>query len=118
MVVIDDDEMVGELTALFLGDRGYDVQVAASGKAGLQLALKTIPHVVVCDMQMPGMSGEEVLLALKRQPLTSHIPVVLMSGQHDAEFVGLGDAFIWKPFNCDELVATIERVRDYPCAKT
>ena len=110
--------MVGELTAVLLGDRGFDVQLATSGEAGIQLVLNTIPHAVVCDMRMPGIGGEEVCLTLKSQRATSHIPVVLMSGQCDAEFVGLGDAFLWKPFNCDELVSTIERLIESPCAKT
>jgi len=117
VVVIDDDVMVGELTAVLLSDRGYDVQLAHSGEAGVQLVLKTLPHAVVCDMRMPGIGGEEVMLAIKSQPATSHIPVVLMSGQCDAEFVGMGDAFLWKPFDCNELCSTIERLTQAACAK-
>jgi CheY-like chemotaxis protein len=110
VVVIDDDVLVGELTAALLSSRGCDVHVAASGQAGIQLVREIIPDAVLCDMRMPGIGGEEVLLTLKAQPATSHIPIVLMSGQCDAEFISMGDAFIWKPFQCDELVATIERL--------
>ena len=110
IVVIDDDEMVGELTAALLSTRGFEVQLANSGATGLELVRATSPDAVLCDMRMPGMGGHQVLLALKSQPATHQIPVVFMSGQCDDDLVGKGDAFVWKPFNADQLAATIEQL--------
>lgn len=100
--------MVGEVTAALLVARGYAVQFANSGAAGVELVSKTIPEAVVCDMRMPGMGGEQVLAALKSDPATRHIPIVFISGQCDLESISKGDAFLWKPFKVDQLTATIE----------
>ena len=109
VVVIDDEEMVATLTGAVLGMKGYDVQVATSGQAGLQLVLKTLPDAVVCDVRMPEFGGEQVIQALRGQSTTSHIPIVLISGQCDARESMLGDAFLQKPFNVAELLATLDR---------
>jgi DNA-binding response OmpR family regulator len=58
---------------------------------------------------MPEMGGEQVIQALRAQSTTSHIPVLLMSGQCDARESMLGDAFLQKPFNVRELLATLDR---------
>ena len=109
VVVIDDEEMVATLTGAVLGMKGYEVQIATSGHDGIQLILKTLPDAVVCDVRMPEIGGEQVIEALRAQAATSHIPVVLISGQCDARESMLGDAFFQKPFNVRDLVATLDR---------
>jgi twitching motility two-component system response regulator PilH len=109
VVVIDDEEMVATLTGAVLGMKGYDVKVATSGQAGIQLVFETLPDAVVCDVRMPEVGGEQVIQALRSHAATSHIPVVLISGQCDARESMLGDAFFQKPFNVVELVATLDR---------
>lgn len=90
--------------------RGYKTAFATSGAAGIELVLSTLPDAVVCDIRMPGLSGEQVLLMLKSLPKTSHIPVVMVTGYCSPEFKGIGDAFLIKPFKCDELVDAIEHL--------
>jgi CheY-like chemotaxis protein len=109
VVVIDDEETVATLTGAVLGMKGYDVQVATSGHAGIQIVLQTLPDAVVCDVRMPEIGGEQVIQALRNQPTTSHIPILLISGQCDARESMLGDAFLQKPFNVRELLATLDR---------
>ena len=109
VVVIDDEEMVATLTGAVLGMKGYDVKIATSGQAGIQMIFETLPDAVVCDVRMPEIGGEQVIQALRAQPTTSHIPVLLISGQCDARESMLGDAFLQKPFNVAELVATVGR---------
>ncbi len=106
-MVIDDDEEVAEVLAAFLNTGGYDTQIATSGSAGIRLVNETVPFAVVCDMRMPGIGGEEVILQLKSQPLTSHIPVVVVTGYCEEEFAGIGDAFLPKPVRCHELVEAV-----------
>ena len=110
VVVIDDDEGVAVAIAKFLEFSGYKATFATSGAAGIELVLKTLPDAVVCDMRMPGLGGEQVLLMLKAQPSTSHIPIVIVTGYCAPEFRGIGDAFLIKPFKCNELVNTIEQL--------
>ena len=110
IVVIDDDEGVASAIAKFLQFRGYEAAFATSGAAGIALVLETVPDAVVCDIRMPGLGGEQVLLVLKAQPKTSHIPVVMVTGFCSPELVGMGDAFLVKPFKCNELVDTIEHL--------
>jgi two-component system, sensor histidine kinase and response regulator len=110
VVVIDDEEMVAELTAAVLSASGFDVVVAHSGKAALQLIREVIPDAVICDVRMPEMSGEEVFLRLRLDPKTHHVPVVFMSGQCNAKSLALGDAFVEKPYNCKELIAIVKRL--------
>ena len=110
VVVIDDDEGVASAIAKFLQFRGYKAEFATSGAAGIAMVIDTIPDAVVCDMRMPGLGGEQVLLVLKAQPKTSHIPVVMVTGFCSPDYVGMGDAFLMKPFKCDELVNAIEHL--------
>jgi len=109
--------MVAEVIAGLLQDQGYTTAIANSGNAGVQLVLDTLPNVVVCDMRMPGMGGHEVIQILKNQPTTSHIPVVVVTGFCDPEYFGVGDAFMTKPFKCDKLVATVDRMAKSPHAR-
>ena len=101
--------MVASLTGAVLGMKGYDVQVATSGRAGLEMIFKTIPDAVVCDVRMPEFGGEQVIQALRAQAATSHIPVVLISGQCDARESMLGDAFFQKPYDLRELLTALDR---------
>lgn len=110
VVVIDDDEAVVEMLEAVLASRGYQAMSATSGEAGIRLVDEYKPDAVVCDMRMPGMGGEEVLLVLKSRPRTSHIPIVIMTGYCAEELVGIGDAFIEKPFMPDTLVEAIEKL--------
>lgn len=110
VVVIDDDEGVAVAISRFLQFRGYETAIATSGAAGIALVIDTVPDAVVCDMRMPGLGGEQVLLILKAQPTTCHIPVVIVTGFCSPDFVGMGDAFLVKPFKCDDLVHAIEHL--------
>ena len=108
VVVIDDDADVLEVHRAFLEAGGYEVRTASCGVSGVRLVRETLPSAVVCDMCMPGLSGQEVILLLKSQPATSHIPVVVVTGHCEEEFVGIGDAFMRKPVLCAELLMKVE----------
>ncbi len=109
-MVIDDEAPVGEVAGYVLTMHGFEVKVATSGAAGLQLVRETLPDAVVCDVRMPEFSGEQVALALRADARTSRIPFIFISGQCDPHILQLADAFHEKPFNCKELVATVTRL--------
>ena len=81
MLVIDDDATIHS----FLGDEltrlGYTVDSAFSGDAGLLAAGAHTPDVIILDLMMPGMSGFEVAGALKENPATANIPIVVLTSK-------------------------------------
>jgi CheY-like chemotaxis protein len=108
VVVIDDNAINCELLAAVLEGRGYDVQLAASGEAGISLVRQTNPDAVISDMRMPGMNGRQVIQMLKADSSTQHIPVIIATGELNTD--GIGDAWIKKPINADELLAILRRL--------
>ena len=98
----------------------FQVSTAADGATGLRLASETIPDVIVCDVNLPELSGLEVAAALKGDWRTSHIPLVLLSArsapEQQIEGVQAGaDLYLTKPFNPTfllESLRTLLRNRD------
>jgi CheY-like chemotaxis protein len=114
VLIIDDEIHIRRLTAQVLEMAGYRVIEAASGSQALRLIEETRPDVITCDITMPGMTGFEVLEALKSQPSTAGIPVIMVTatGQEKdaARATELGAAdYITKPFGSTSLLETIER---------
>jgi signal transduction histidine kinase/CheY-like chemotaxis protein len=79
VLIIDDDEMSRYLIRDLLDESSYAVLEAASGSEGLLLARRMQPSVILLDLEMPGMSGLEVLAALEADSLTRGIPVVIIT---------------------------------------
>lgn len=111
LVADDDPAIVGVLTSA-LEDEGYRV-VTTMGADTLRLAIILRPDVVLLDISMPGMDGVEVCQRLHQNPATAHIPVILMTARHDLSALARGakaDSALTKPFDLEELYATVERV--------
>lgn len=109
LLVIDDNKDICTLVRSVLSD-SYTVMTAFSGPRGIRLANKYIPDLIICDVMMPGMDGYEVCAALKKDPLTSHIPVLLLTAcsrdEQRLEGYDCGaDAFMTKPFDSAILIA-------------
>ena len=103
VLLIDDEEAIVRVVGDVLECFGYEVSVATSGRDGVRHACIQCPDVIVCDVRMPELGGEEVVLMLKSQPATAHIPIVLVSGYCEPAFAQLADAFLQKPFMVNEL---------------
>jgi two-component system KDP operon response regulator KdpE len=109
ILVVDDEERVLRSLRRVLLASGYEVQVAASGPQGLDLARKTPPDLVLLDLSMPGMDGLVVCREL-RQWSTAPIIVVSAHGQERFKVHALdlgADDYLTKPFGSDELLARI-----------
>lgn len=110
LIVDDNEDMRRYLRTLLL--HRYYVLEASDGQSGLRLARESIPDLVVSDVMMPVMDGLVFCKKLKSDPLTSHIPVVLLtarsSEQQQAEGLEHGaDAYLTKPFSAEVLLAHI-----------
>lgn len=109
VLVIDDNKEICQLLKSVLTEQ-YAVITARSGAQGIRLSVKYVPDLIVCDVMMPGMSGYEVCRAIKREDLTSHIPVLLLTAcsrdeQRTEGYECGADAFMTKPFDSGMLMA-------------
>ncbi len=108
VLVVDDEPAITVLLELALQRAGYDVRTATSGGEALRAALADPPDVVLMDIRMPDMSGEQVLQEMLRHPELSRIPVVLATGEVDLEPTVPGFSLLKKPFNLSQLYATLK----------
>src|SRR5262249_45750690 len=77
VLIVDDDPSVLDLMNRFLSKEGYSVHTASSGEEGIRLAKELRPLAITLDALMPGMDGWAVLAALKSDPDTSQIPIIM-----------------------------------------
>lgn len=84
VLVVDDNADAATLLAMFIGIHGHDTAVANSGPEGLALASSFSPDVVILDIGMPGMSGYDVAIALRKLPGLSDIYIAALTGWNDA----------------------------------
>jgi PAS domain S-box-containing protein len=112
ILVVDDDTAPRELVATHLRREGFDVREAASGEAALELIAGQAIGLVILDMSMPEMSGIDVVRALREQPETVGLPIMVLTGMGDeyplATSLGVGaDDYLTKPIRLDELAARV-----------
>jgi len=113
VLVVDDERATRELITRGLQKEGFKVLPAASGDEALRLARERRPDVISLDVLMPGTDGWSVLRALKADPLTAPIPVVMVSMLDDADIgqaLGAAD-YLTKPFDREQLVSALRRYR-------
>ncbi len=113
VLVIDDEAAQRELMTRFLRRQGFAVRTAANGRAGLALARSLAPRVVLLDVMMPEMDGWSVLQALKADPATAALPVVMVSFVAEASLgaaLGAADA-VAKPVDWTRLRSLMEQFR-------
>jgi signal transduction histidine kinase len=112
---IDDEHSIREMTLQELGRRGFNVTVAASGEEGLALFRKDPFPLVTSDLKMPGLSGLDVLRAVKSiDPDTEVLIATGYGSQEDAiECLKAGAYdYLYKPFHMDEFAALLERASE------
>ena len=81
-LVVDDSMLIRHTVCRFLEQRGYTVESASNGEEALPIVQRIRPDIIITDMQMPKMSGTELITALKAQPETASIPVVIVAGKN------------------------------------
>ena len=114
VLVVEDTADVAYYIGHQLG-HGYRVVYASDGDCGLAKAQELVPDVVITDVMMPGISGLELCRKICESPLTSHIPVIMVTAKvtHDDRLAGLeagADAYLEKPFHADELRLRVEKL--------
>jgi CheY-like chemotaxis protein len=80
ILLVEDSKFLRLTVERALARAGYEMSSAADGEEGLRMAREKLPDLILLDMLLPKMSGPDVLLALKRDPSTTAIPVVVITG--------------------------------------
>jgi DNA-binding response OmpR family regulator len=113
ILVIEDNTDVRENIQEILQLAGYDVDAAENGKVGVELALRTKPDLILCDIMMPELDGHGVLRILSKNVITAGTPFIFLTAKAEKEDfrrgMGLGaDDYITKPFDDVVLLDSIE----------
>lgn len=112
ILVVDDDQPILILMKNILREFGFEPRTASTGRAAIDEARQTPPDLVLLDMKMPGMTGEEVIEGLRGAGVRD-IPILILSGDpvERDEIARLGVAgAVQKPF---DVTALVDRIRSY-----
>ena len=112
VLVIEDDQNTAALVTLYLEREGFRTLTAGDGPAGLALARRHQPNLVILDLMLPEMDGWELLQRLKNHPQTNEIPVVMCSVLDSPELAySLGAAlFLPKPVSRDDVLSALSQL--------
>ena len=115
LLFVDDNEDMRLVVRDILESAGHEVALAADGATALASIQQREPDLLVLDLVMPGMSGFEVCRAVKRNPFTARIPVLMLTAQGDVDhkvagFEAGADDYLKKPFSPQELRARVQAI--------
>lgn len=116
LLIIEDEPLIRSSLAEFLEQEGYQVQTAASGPVGLQLAEATAFDLVITDIQMPGMDGVEVLERIQHRNPETFVILVTAYGTVETAveaFKRGAQDYLLKPLRFDEVVAKVKQLLQY-----
>ena len=107
LLIVDDEVAILEALTDILAVEGYEVATAANGAEGLKRAGEDRPDLILLDLMMPVLDGQEMLRRLKESSELRGIPVVVMSAGRVTKAELQGSRFLAKPFELDDLLDTV-----------
>jgi two-component system alkaline phosphatase synthesis response regulator PhoP len=115
VLICDDEPNIIESVSYVVKNSGYDCLVAEDGEAALDLAKSTVPDLMVLDLRMPKLNGNQVCEQLKNNAATRNIHIIVLtaSGQAEGQAFSMAcgaDDFMTKPFSPRELGAKIKKI--------
>lgn len=114
ILIVDDDIESLQLISLMLQRHGYQVMTADSGRIGLAKATEELPDLIILDMVMPDISGEEVRQLLRKDSRTSDIPILVFTAKARIDDnlldIRIGDDYLTKPTHPAELAARVRAI--------
>ncbi len=115
VVIVEDDEDIGDSIRYNLEREGFRVRVATTGEDALNLILDSPPNLILLDLNLPHMSGFEMCRRLRAESTTARVPILILTARTDESDKVLGlnlgaDDYITKPFSMRELVARVNAV--------
>jgi DNA-binding response OmpR family regulator len=109
ILVVDDEEKIVEVVRSYLENSGYTVYAAFSGSQALEMYEKLNPSLIILDLMLPDLSGEEICRKIRRR---SSVPIIMLTAKVEEEDVLQGldigaDDYVTKPFSPKQLVARV-----------
>jgi len=106
-LVVDDSMLIRHTVSRFLENHGLSVESAGNGVEALEILSRLRPDMIVTDLQMPKMTGQELIAAVKSRPETAQIPVIIIASRASAssESEQLADFFVYKDIDIEDQLA-------------
>ena len=115
VLLVDDNTTNLQILFRALSPEGYELLVALSGEQALESALGAHPHLILLDVEMPGIDGFETFRRLRAAKETASIPVVFLSADASVESIEEGrslgaESYFTKPFQFDEIITKVREL--------
>jgi two-component system phosphate regulon response regulator PhoB len=112
ILLVDDEIDIIDILKFHLEKEGYDIITALNGKEAVERAEKFVPDLIVLDLMMPELDGISACRKIKADPITKHIPVIMLTAKSEETDIILGlefgaDDYITKPFSVRVVVAKV-----------
>ena len=115
VLIVEDEANILEALSFILGRSGWDVRGHGKGDGAVETVARVQPDLLILDMMLPGLSGLDVLRALRAAEATAHLPVLMLTAKGQAkdrdEALAVGaNAFLTKPFSNAELLDMVAKL--------
>ncbi len=115
VLVVEDDAGILRQIAFNLESHGYAVQTAMTGLEAIRLLMQKRPDLLITDVMMPEMDGNELVSSVRADPVLADLPVIMLTARSQDEDMMQGyqsgtDLYLTKPFNPAELVTFVKRI--------
>jgi two-component system response regulator MtrA len=119
VLVVEDDPAVGHMIDQILTLEGFRTTLVGDGRRALDALMTNTFDIVVLDVMLPGMDGIEIMKAIRDEPTTAMVPVVILSAKTDEATTWAGwkagcNYYMTKPFDPDELLTILKRHEQVP----
>lgn len=110
ILIVDDEPKITEVVRSYLENSNYQVYEAGNGKEALELFDRVQPSLIILDLMLPDLSGEEICRILRRK---SRVPIIMLTAKAEEENILTGlnigaDDYVTKPFSPKQLIARVE----------
>lgn len=85
IAIIEDDQVINQMYRMKFEAAGYEVSTASDGETGVQLVAKIKPDIILLDLQMPHMGGDEALQLIRKSPASANTPVIILTNLGEEE---------------------------------
>lgn len=112
ILVLDDDPDILEVIKIIFEEKQYEVRTLSDSNLIFDFISKKRPDLILLDIWMSGMDGQEIAARLKQNPETHEIPIIMISANNEGKKIAElshANEYIAKPFEIDELVQTVEK---------
>jgi two-component system, OmpR family, alkaline phosphatase synthesis response regulator PhoP len=115
ILIVDDEKDILELVSYNLEKEGFKTAKAYDGEAALGMVRSEKPDMVILDLMLPKMNGLDVCKAIRRNPETANLPIIMLTAKGDEvdKIIGLeigADDYVTKPFSVKELIARVRTI--------